>query len=287
MQLQTIRTALGQLQSDPEEPRAWQSLEEAITLENGDLDESLRLLSAARQEHVKRREWGAVARLLATEVRLSAGSERELERLRLEAKVLRVNLMDEGSACRLFERILELDPRDRDAAVALQESRGKRHSWQQMVETYQAEADKAADDVYRSSMSMRAAEVELRFGAEQVDRQRVLDRLTRALELDPHNERAAEMLELLQRQEGNYPAVASVLEVLLDGAESVSTRVAAGVRAARVSRHRLQDDTRTARFYRKILELLPNHSEALQFLAEHYTREERWDDLVEVYEASL
>ncbi|MEY2933939.1 MAG: hypothetical protein RL033_4688, partial [Pseudomonadota bacterium] len=287
MQLQTIRTALGQLQSDPEEPRAWQSLEEAITLENGDLDESLRLLSAARQEHLKRREWDAVARLLATEVRLAAGSERELERLRLEAKVLRDNLLDEESASRLFQRILELDPRDRDAAVALEESRGKRHTWQQLVDTYQAEADKAADDVYRSSMSMRAAEVELRFGAEQVDRQRVLDRLTRALELDSHNERAAEMLELLQRREGNYPAVASVLETLLDGAESVSTRVAAGVRAARVSRHRLNDDTRTARFYRKILELLPNHAEALQFLAEHYTREERWDDLVDVYESSL
>ena len=65
MQLQTIRTALGQLQSDPEEPLAWQSLDQAVTLENGDLDESLRLLSSARQEHLKRREWDAVARLLA------------------------------------------------------------------------------------------------------------------------------------------------------------------------------------------------------------------------------
>jgi len=287
MQLQTIRTALGQLQSDPEEPKAWQTLDEAVTPENGDLDESLRLLSAARQEHLKRREWDAVARLLSTEVRLSSGSERELERLRLEAKVLRDNLLDEGRACRLFERILELDPRDRDAAVALEESRGKRNSWQQLVETYQAEADKAADDVYRSSMSMRAAEVELRFAADQVNQRRVLDRLARALKLDPHNERAAEMLELLQRREGNYPAVAEVLEVLLDGAESTATRVAAGVRAARVARHRLLDDARAARFYRKILELVPNHPEALAFLAEHYTREERWDDLVDVYEASL
>jgi tetratricopeptide (TPR) repeat protein len=201
MQQQTIRTALGQLQSDPEEPRAWQSLDEAVTLENGDLEEALRLLSAARQEHLKRREWDAVARLLATEVQLSSGSERELERLRLEAKVLRDNLLDEGRACRLFERILELDPRDRDAAVALEESRGKRNSWQQLVDTYQAEADKAADDVYRSSMSMRAAEVELRFAADQVDRRRVLERLTRALQLDSHNERAAEMLELLQRRQ--------------------------------------------------------------------------------------
>src|SRR4051794_2797517 len=116
MQLQTIRAALGRLQSDPEEPHAWQSLADALSLENGDTDESLRLLSSARQEHLKRREWDAVVRLLDNEVRLSTGSERELERLRLEAKVLRENLLDESGARRLFERILQLDPRDRDAA---------------------------------------------------------------------------------------------------------------------------------------------------------------------------
>ena len=95
MHLQTIRTALGQLQSDPEQPRAWQSLDDAIATSpgNGERDEYLRLLSSARQEHLKRREWEAVARLLGSEVRLTLGSDRELERLRLEAKVLRENLL--------------------------------------------------------------------------------------------------------------------------------------------------------------------------------------------------
>ncbi|HVZ35127.1 MAG TPA: hypothetical protein VG963_22025, partial [Polyangiaceae bacterium] len=236
MQLQTIRAALGRLQSDPEEPQAWQSLAEALSQlnggqSNGDTDESLRLISSARQEHLKRREWDAVVRLLDNEVRLTLGSERELERLRLEAKVLRENLLDESGARRLFERILELDPRDRDAAIAIEESRGKESSWRQLMDTYLAEADKAPDDVYRSSMSMRAAEVELRFASADVDRRRVLARLTRALELDSHNERAAEILELLQRREGNYSAVVDVLEVLLEGGESVATRVAAGVRS--------------------------------------------------------
>ncbi|HVZ36646.1 MAG TPA: hypothetical protein VG963_29660, partial [Polyangiaceae bacterium] len=156
-----------------------------------------------------------------------------------------------------------------------------------LMDTYLAEADKAPDDVYRSSMSMRAAEVELRFASADVDRRRVLERLTRALELDSHNERAAEILELLQRREGNYSAVVDVLEVLLEGGESVATRVAAGVRSARVCRHRLNDPVRAARFYRRVLELAPTHSEALGFLAQHYASEERWEDLVEVFEQSL
>ena len=56
MQLQMIRTALAELQSDPEQPGAWQALDGALSNEGGDRDESLRPLASARQEHLKRRE---------------------------------------------------------------------------------------------------------------------------------------------------------------------------------------------------------------------------------------
>ncbi|HTV24643.1 MAG TPA: hypothetical protein VMG12_38390, partial [Polyangiaceae bacterium] len=236
---------------------------------------------------MKRREWSAVARLLGAEATLANGSERELERLRLEAKILRENLLEETAACRLFERILAISPQDHEASLALDESRSKRDSWRELVNTYLAEAEKAPDDLYRSSMSMRAAEVELRFAGAEIDEKRVLGRLERALELDARNERAAEILELLHRRKNNYDAVADVLETLLEGGETLATRVAAGVRAARVARYRLNDGARTARFYRRVLALSPTHPEALAFLSEHYAAEERWDDLVEVYETSL
>jgi tetratricopeptide (TPR) repeat protein len=287
MQLQTIRTALAELQSDPEQTGAWHSLDEALTNGSGDRDEMLRLLVSARQEHLRRREWQAVARLLEAEAKLTLGTERELERLRLEAKILRENLLEEVAACRLYERILELAPRDPEASIALEESRTKRDSWRDLVTTYLTEADKAPDDLYRSSMSMRAAEVELRFAGDELDRERVQARLAKALALDARNERAAEILELLHRGEQNYEAVARVLETLLEGGETLATRVAAGVRAGRVAHLRLKDDTRAARFYRRVLALAPTHPEALTFLSEHYAAEERWDDLVEVYETSL
>jgi hypothetical protein len=76
MQLQTIRTALADLQSDPEQPGAWQSLDVALASEGGDRDESSRLVASARQEHLKRREWDAVARLLEAEAKLTNGSRR-------------------------------------------------------------------------------------------------------------------------------------------------------------------------------------------------------------------
>src|SRR3954471_8073551 len=141
MQLQTIRTALAELQSDPEQPGAWQSLDAALSNESGDRDEVLRLLGSARQEHLKRREWDAVARLLAAEAKLTAGTERELERLRLEAKVLRENLLQESEAVQLFQRILEIAPQDHEAALALEESRNKHETWRDLVSTYLAEAE--------------------------------------------------------------------------------------------------------------------------------------------------
>ncbi|HWO10803.1 MAG TPA: hypothetical protein VNN80_15020, partial [Polyangiaceae bacterium] len=287
MQLQTIRTALAELQSDPEQPGAWRSLDDALSNDGGDRDELLRLLVSARQEHSKRREWNAVARLLDAEAKLTFGTERELERLRLEAKILRESLLEEEAAGRLYERIVELVPRDPEASIALDESRTKRETWRDLVATYLAEADKAPDDLYRSSMCMRAAEVELRFAGAELDRGRVLGRLEKALALDARNERAAEILELLHRSDANHEAVAQVLETLLEGGETLASRIAAGVRAARVAHLRLNDDTRAARFYRRVLALAPTHPEALTFLSEHYASEERWNDLVEVYETSL
>jgi tetratricopeptide (TPR) repeat protein len=287
MQLQTIRSALGELQNDSDQSQAWQSLESALALEGSESDESSRILAMARQEHQKRREWDAVGRLLGYEARLSQGTAREAERLRQEAKVLRENLLEEAAAVRLYERILELSPGDPEALAALEESRTKRDGWEGLVQTYLAEADKAPDDLYRSSMLMRAAEVELRFGADDADAERVLERLQHALKLDPRNERASEILELVYRRVGDYSSVVEVLRNLVDSAESRATRIAAGLRAARVSRHRLRDEARAAAFYRRVLEFAPTHSEALAFLSEYYSGEKRWDDLVQVYEASL
>ena len=79
MHAETIRTALGQLQDDPEANDAWESLTSAVEASDRDIDASdlLRLLDAARARHGERGEWDAVMRLLDLAVSVAKGSDAE------------------------------------------------------------------------------------------------------------------------------------------------------------------------------------------------------------------
>src|SRR5260221_14759779 len=74
----TIRTALGLLQDDPDHEQAYVDLKEALangklsSLEGGmSIDDARALLAAARRAHEARREHDAVASLLELEVLLA------------------------------------------------------------------------------------------------------------------------------------------------------------------------------------------------------------------------
>src|SRR5687768_2390357 len=97
MQSQTIRTALGQLQNDPDSQQAWDSLREAITDSNrqGGENDLLHLLDAAKVRHKERGEWDAVASLLALETLVARGSPEEPVLVTEQARVLRDELFDE------------------------------------------------------------------------------------------------------------------------------------------------------------------------------------------------
>ena len=63
MHAQTIRTALGQLQDDPDLSSAWEALIASVEADDRDLAAAglLHLLDAARARHADRGQWAAVA----------------------------------------------------------------------------------------------------------------------------------------------------------------------------------------------------------------------------------
>ncbi len=289
MDSQTIRTALGHLQDDPDSTDAWQMLREAAAESDGNLTtpELQHLLEAARERHGARGEWDAVSALLEIAVQASAGTPDELALLREQAGVLREHLLDEDGAGVVLLRIQELNPDDPDAAEALEESEGKREKWKELVSTYESEAEQAPDDVYKSSMLMRAAEMELRFGAGEAELNAIVDKLEHAVRLDPGNERAAQMLERIYRRAERWEETARVLERAADRAEKAESRVAAGVRLARLYKDKLDDAERAASAYDRVLRQEADQNEAMGFLSEYYSKQERWDDLVALYERGL
>lgn len=289
MDSQTIRTALGKLQVDPDSREEWGVLEKALQEPGGDVsrDELARLLDSARDEHAARGEWQAVSELLELELRVVMDTEREPLLLAERVRVLRDELFDDEQAELLLLRLLELNPDNSDAAAAHEEIESKRTRHQELEASYLAESEGAPDEVYRSSMLMRAVEMQVRYGGEHADLAAAADRLEHALRLDPTNTGAARLLEVLYRRAGKWENAAEVLERLTERADSARTRQQSGIRLARLAALRLGDKGRAARAYEGVLKVQPDFEEAKSFLSEFYSSEERWDELVGLYEREL
>ena len=289
MDSQTIRTALGTLQAIPDSNEAWTALRGAAKSSSGELttEELLRLLEAARDKHAARGEWAAVAGLLEIASDALEGKPGEAEALTEQAKVLGAEMFDDDGAAVCYLRLLELDPGNAVARAAIAESEQKRQRYSELAATYATEAEQASDDVYKSSMLMRAAEMEVRYGGQGVSLETAIERLEQAVRLDPTNERAGRLLEHVYRAGNRWEELARVLERLADRSEKPASRVAAGVRLARLYSQHLSDEERAARAYDRVLRVDPTQIEAKAFLAEFYGNDERWADLVTLYEREL
>jgi len=289
MDSQTIRTALGTLQAIPDSNEAWTALRDAAKASGGDLstDELLRLLDSARDKHESRGEWAAVAGILDIASQVTENTPREAEALSAQAKVLGVEMFDDDGAAVCYMRLLEIDPGNSVALAAIAESESKRQRFSELATTYATEAEQASDDVYKSSMLMRAAEMEVRYGGQSVSLETAVERLEQAVRLDASNERAGRLLEHIYRGSSRWEELARVLERLADRSEKPASRVAAGVRLARLYAQHLSDNERAARAYDRVLRVDPSHAEAKAFLSEFYGNDERWADLVLLYEREL
>ncbi len=280
---------LGQLQADPESSQAWETLTELVkTTSDGDeLRELSRLLRSATAPHRERGEWWAVARLLEFALRVSRATEERQALCEELARVRRDELTDEAGATKAYQELLELVPGFPTAVQALAEHEERAARWSDLATTYALEAENATDDVYRSSMLMRAAEMEFRFAGAGEDRDRVVERLEQAVRLDATNVQAGLMLERCHRLGNHWEEVVRVLDRLASRATDSNVRVAASVRLARVQRYRLEDIERAAVAYERLLRDATGHAEAMDFLSQLYAGEERWDELVALYERDL
>jgi tetratricopeptide (TPR) repeat protein len=291
MSAKTIKSALGQLQDDPDHAQAWRELRADVEGDPGMSPEELhKLLEAARRAHEGRREVEAVARLLDIESVASRGGPREAELVAELARVLDEELLDDEGARAAFERLAALRPGDSDAAEAIERADARRGKWRDLVDRYVQEAEGAAEGTFRSSLLVSAAETAYRFGRgaggpEAVER--IVALLRQALTLDPKNRRAELLIERVLRDAGQWEDLATVLEHFAEEGSQKEEKLAAWLRLARVFKKKIGVAGRAAAAYEHVLDLVPGHPEATSFLADHFTSNEMWEHLVALYEGQL
>ena len=301
MSAKTIRNALGLLQDDPENEKAWTSLASALAEDASEMSaaELSKLLESARRAHEMRREYDAVAQLLELEVRIAKGTDAEVDLTAEHARILDEEVLDDARAVEAYRRLLELKPADPRAEEAIEKSEAKKAKWPELVARYVEEAGNAEDAGFKSSLLASAAEVAYRFGRPQIKEGKknkkklealtdeIVDRLRTSLGIDPRNRRAALLLERIQREGGEYEALSGTLEQLALESTVKEEKVAAYIRLARVYRNKLNAPDRAVGAYEQAIDLSPLNAEATNALAEHFTEREEWDHLVALYEGQL
>ncbi|HSC87655.1 MAG TPA: hypothetical protein VLC09_10310, partial [Polyangiaceae bacterium] len=288
MDAQAVRTALGSLQTNPDDAVAWGALQNGLAdgANESERDDALHLLEAARERHAARGEADAVARLIEFAIELSRGQADEPALLRELSRVQLEDLFDGAAALRALQEALAVSGGEAEIQEELETLRAKAARFGEQATTYLGEAEGATDDAYQSAMLMRASEAELSFSPEP-HTVSIIENLERAVRLDSSNLLAARMLEVVFRRAGRLDDAARTLERVSERAPDADARVAAGVRLARLLQFGLGDEGRAAAAYDRVLELSPAQPDAMEFVSDYFAQKERWDDLVRVYERPL
>ncbi|MDD9967291.1 MAG: tetratricopeptide repeat protein [Myxococcales bacterium] len=279
---------LGTLEFDPDDRDALEGVREVV--EAGDEerlgDNPVRLLEVARRGHEQRAEYAAVAGLIEAEVAL-LGSDAQIQRSLLkELGRIRAELLLEPQAAReAYDRAqaIEVDGEVSEAIKRLEQSAG---SWQKFAKRFIEEAGSATEPSLKMSLMLRAGSLVWQY--KKRGRNKEVDRIFKAaLEVDGAHVRAVELYAHTLRQRAMWPALAELLLNAADAATEGSQAANFYLHAARVCHRRLDDASRAAACYERVLDAEPSHAESMEFLAQHFTGEERWDDLAALYENAL
>jgi len=321
MSAKTIPSSLGLLQDDPDHEQAWEDLRQALSFdaqagtaqppEGESVADLVELLGSARRAHEMRREHEAVAELLRLELALSRGGPDEARLAGELGRVYDEELLDEAHAVEAYQRLLALDPEASAARDAVERAEARRTKWRELVARYVEEAKGAGEPSFKSSLLVSAAEIAFRYGRpeliEAVDAaprskkkggkerekrlasllEEIVGGLREALELDPKNRRASQLLERVLREMGRWDDVARVLEQFVSESTAKDERVAALIRLARVQKRKLGEPERAMSAYERVLDLSPGQPEATRQLVDHFTEKQDWDHLVALYDEQL
>jgi tetratricopeptide (TPR) repeat protein len=247
----------------------------------------VRQLETARQAHELRSEFATVARLIEVELDLVEHTDplavslwKELGRLRAEY------LLDGAGARAAYTKASELGGEDSEVVEALKRLEQADTSWKKFAKRFVEEAESAADLSLKTSLLLRAASLawENRRKAKAKDADRLFEEV---LQIDKGNLRAILLYEHTLREREEWKELG---RHLLDSAEAVHDKQASHnlyLRAARVFGRKLHDKSRGAACYERVLSNDPGNTEAMLFLTDRFTEDERWDDLVLLYENAL
>lgn len=263
-------------------PAAVAAYEQILEIEDADTS----ALAALERLHARAEDWGALAEVLERRAEGTYdGAELVVIHRRL-GELARDRLADAERAAAAFERVLDLEPDDDAATVALRDLYTFMEDWERLQEVLVKELARVDGDRRLGVLG------ELGRNADQrLDRpENAIEYHRQVLAARPHDADTLDQLaSLYERTERWYDLVEALREHLetVRGAGDQARTVALLVRIANIAEGRLGDADQAIETLDEVLSLNPNHAGALNVSARLYERRGDWAKAAETLERAL
>jgi tetratricopeptide (TPR) repeat protein len=233
---------------------------------------------AAKYESMGR--WNDLINVLGTDADAISEPVRRIELYLRVASLWVEHFSNYNQATGPLEKVLAIEPENREALVQLKDIYSKKRAWKELFEVLRKESSVASDPTVRLSNSVEMA----RLAADRLHSYDDAMTLWReVLAKDPTHLEALDALEKLAEREKAWDALAEVLEKRIAGADSDESRIKLLQKLAAVFAEKLQDAARAAGVWRQVLKLDPQHHRAIRALRDSLLEAGHWDELEKLY----
>jgi tetratricopeptide (TPR) repeat protein len=278
-------TALDTLKSDPANPSALEVLTKLHPGNGTGLDRDAlgAILAQARAWHEERGDVALCVQLIDIELGWTPNGSARAELLTQRARLLHQELAQTELARAGLKEALEIAPGHRSAIELGAAIDAEESSWQDTAKSRLHQAKNAGDRPAGAPHWALAGELFLKFRPKSKEGEAFL---RRALELDPRQRRADILLERFLREQRRIEDLVEIYDRRVSAAGSAEERAAAESQAGALA-DELGRPERAYEHFRQALTASPSEPRALHWMVRVLTGNERWSELVKVYESAL
>jgi len=210
----------------------------------------------------------------------SPAPEVKLAVLGRSARVLDEQLRDAGRAIEVYRQVLEIDPENGPALIALDRIYSYLGMAEDLVEVLQRRIRFTVDEG-QVDLLVRLAQV---YEGQLGNAELAISAYMRALESDPTSEIALQRLEALYLSQFKWQDLFDIYQKMVDVANTDEDSAGCYQRMAKLASETLQRPDDAVDLWTKVLDLRGEDAVALGELATLHEQAQRWEELVEVLE---
>ncbi|MBN2343641.1 MAG: tetratricopeptide repeat protein [Deltaproteobacteria bacterium] len=275
-------------------------IQKAVDVYNRIIDmagDEARSLAALDRLHIREEKWSDAAQIIERELAVGVESVEEETELKYRlGMVCKDHLGESTRALDCFREVLQIEPSHEKGIAALESlldednSKGEaaeilaplyeaKEDWENFVRATEILVDTSDDKEEQYELLMKVGSISSQH-LEPVERSFVA--YSRAFKVNPDAPEALEQLEGITSILDNWKDLVEILEVGAAATEDVENAKSLWLKAAQIHDTQLDSLAAAVTAYRNALKADAQCEEAISALEGIYSREEKWNDLVEI-----